>query len=72
MIRIQTYNNAPRRIQAGGINPGNQPTLRTVSGRAEGPGLWPPCCKSGLKLTDIAVKEYVSKNGPLCRSPSSR
>ena len=59
MIRIQTYNNAPRRIQAGGINPGNQPTLRTVSGRAEDRTL-AAMLQSGLKLTDIAVKEYVS------------
>ena len=59
MIRIQTYNNAPRRIQAGGINPGNQPALRTVSGRAEDRTL-AAMLQSGLKLTDIAVKEYVS------------
>lgn len=59
MIRIQTYNNAPRRIQAGGINPGNQPTLRTVSGREEDRTL-AAMLQSGLKLTDIAVKEYVS------------
>lgn len=59
MIRIQTYNSTPRRIQAGGINPGNQPTLRTVSGRAEDRTL-AAMLQSGLKLTDIAVKEYVS------------
>ena len=58
MIRIQTYNSAPRRIQAGGINPGNQPALRTVSGRAEDRTL-AAMLQSGLKLTDIAVKEYV-------------
>lgn len=58
MIRIQTYNNAPRRIQAGGINPGNQPTLRTVSGREEDRTLT-AMLQSGLKLTDIIVKEYV-------------
>lgn len=59
MIRIQTYNSTPRRIQAGGINPGNQPTLRTVSGRAEDRTL-AAMLQSGLKLTDIAVKEYIS------------
>ena len=59
MIRIQTYNSTPRRIQAGGINPGNQPALRTVSGRAEDRTL-AAMLQSGLKLTDIAVKEYVS------------
>ena len=58
MIRIQTYNSAPRRVQAGGINPGNQPALRTVSGRAEDRTL-AAMLQSGLKLTDIAVKEYV-------------
>ena len=58
MIRIQTYNSTPRRIQAGGINPGNQPTLRTVSGRAEDRTL-AAMLQSGLKLTDIIVKEYV-------------
>ncbi len=58
MIRIQTNNSAPRRIQAGGINPGNQPALRTVSGRAEDRTL-AAMLQSGLKLTDIAVKEYV-------------
>lgn len=59
MIRIQTYNSTPRRIQTGGINPGNQPALRTVSGRAEDRTL-AAMLQSGLKLTDIAVKEYVS------------
>lgn len=59
MIRIQTWNNAPRRVQAGGINPGNQPTLRTVSGRAEDRTL-DAMLQSGLKLTDIAVREYVA------------
>ena len=59
MIRIQTWNNAPRRIQAGGINPGNQPTLRSVSGRAEDKTL-DAMLQSGLKLTDIAVREYVA------------
>lgn len=59
MIRIQTYNSTPRRIQTGGINPGNQPALRTVSGRAEDRTLT-AMLQSGLKLTDIAVKEYVS------------
>lgn len=59
MIRIQTYNSTPRRIQAGGINPGNQPTLRTVSGREEDRTL-AAMLQSGLKLTDIIVKEYVS------------
>ena len=64
MIRIQTYNSAPRRVQAGGINPGNQPALRTVSGRAEDRTL-AAMLQSGLKLTDIAVKEYVQKvSGP--------
>lgn len=58
MIRIQTYNSTPRRIQAGGINPGNQPTLRTVSGREEDRTLT-AMLQSGLKLTDIIVKEYV-------------
>lgn len=58
MIRIQTYNSTPRRIQAGGINPGNQPTLRTVSGREEDRTL-AAMLQSGLKLTDIIVKEYV-------------
>ncbi len=58
MIRIQTYNSAPRRIQAGGINPGNQPALRTVSGREEDRTL-AAMLQSGLKLTDIIVKEYV-------------
>ena len=58
MIRIQTYNSTPRRIQAGGINPGNQPALRTVSGRAEDRTL-AAMLQSGLKLTDIIVKEYV-------------
>lgn len=58
MIRIQTYNSTPGRIQAGGINPGNQPTLRTVSGRAEDRTL-AAMLQSGLKLTDIIVKEYV-------------
>ena len=59
MIRIQTWNNAPRRIQAGGINPGNQPALRSVSGRAEDRTL-DAMLQSGLKLTDIAVREYVA------------
>lgn len=59
MIRIQTWNNAPRRIQAGGIAPGAQPALRSVSGRAEDRTL-DAMLQGGLKLTDIAVREYVA------------
>ena len=59
MIRIQTWNNAPRRIQAGGIAPGAQPALRSVSGTAEDRTL-DAMLQGGLKLTDIAVREYVA------------
>lgn len=59
MIRIQTWNNAPRRIQTGGINPGAQPALRSVSGTAEDRTL-DAMLQGGLKLTDIAVREYVA------------
>ena len=59
MIRIQTWNNAPRRIQAGGIAPGAQPALRSVSGTAED-GTLDAMLQGGLKLTDIAVREYIA------------
>lgn len=59
MIRIQTWNNAPRRIQTGGINPGAQPALRSVSGTAEDRTL-DAMLQGGLTLTDIAVREYVA------------
>lgn len=59
MIRIQTYNSDPRRVQAGGIRPGaDLPAVRDVTGTAGGRTL-DALLKAGGQLTDLAIREYV-------------
>ena len=60
-IRIQQYNTPPRRIQAGGVDPGfSQPQIRDA-GRAAGADLTDAMLKAGMQLTETGIREYVSQ-----------
>lgn len=60
-IRIQQYNTPPRRIQAGGVDPGfSQPQIRDA-GRAAGADLTDAMLKAGMQLTETGIREYASQ-----------
>lgn len=60
-IRIQQYNTPPRRIQAGGVDPGfSQPQIRDA-GRAAGADLTDAMLKAGMQITEVGIREYVSQ-----------
>lgn len=60
-IRIQQYNTPPRRIQAGGVDPGfSQPLIRDA-GRSADADLTDAMLKAGMQLTETGIREYVSQ-----------
>lgn len=58
-IRIQQYGRGPRNVGIGGVDAGFQPTLRGVNG-TEGQQVLGTLLGVGAKLTDVAVREFVS------------
>lgn len=60
-IRIQQYNTPPRRIQAGGVDPGfAQPMIRDA-GRSADADVTDAMLKAGMQLTETGIREYVSQ-----------
>lgn len=60
-IRIQQYSAPPRRIQAGGVDPGfAQPMIRDA-GRSADADLTDAMLKAGMQLTETGIREYVSQ-----------
>ncbi len=60
-IRIQQYSAPPRHIQAGGVDPGfSQPLIRDA-GRSAAADLTDAMLKAGMQLTEVGVREYVSR-----------
>lgn len=59
MIRVQTYNTSPRRLQIGGIDAGApRGGVGNVTGTATD-NVWADILDAGKKLTGIAIQEYV-------------
>ena len=59
MIRVQTYNTSPRRLQIGGIDAGApRGGVGNVTGTATD-NVWGDILDAGKKLTGIAIQEYV-------------
>ena len=59
MIRVQTYDSVPRRIQAGPIDPGvPRGAIRDVRGTAQDSRM-ADVLAAGKQLTGIAIQEYV-------------
>ena len=60
-IRIQQYSAPPRRIQAGGVDPGfAQPMIRDA-GRSADADVTDAMLKAGMQLTETGIREYVSQ-----------
>lgn len=60
-IRIQQYSAPPRHIQAGDVDPGfSQPLIRDA-GRSAAADLTDAMLKAGMQLTEVGVREYVSR-----------
>lgn len=60
-IRIQQYSAPPRHIQAGDVDPGfSQPLIRDA-GRSADADLTDAMLKAGMQLTEVGVREYVSR-----------
>lgn len=59
-IRIQQYSAPPRHIQAGDVDPGfSQPLIRDAGRSAA--DLTDAMLKAGMQLTEVGVREYVSR-----------
>lgn len=59
MIRVQTYDSVPRRIQAGPIDPGApRGAIQDVRGTAQD-SLLADVLAAGKQLTGIGIQEYV-------------
>lgn len=60
-IRIQQYSAPPRHIQAGDVDPGfSQPLIRDA-GHSAAADLTDAMLKAGMQLTEVGVREYVSR-----------
>ncbi|EFL84273.1 hypothetical protein HMPREF0326_03190 [Desulfovibrio sp. 3_1_syn3] len=60
-IRIQQYSAPPRHIQAGDVDPGfSQPLIRDA-GRSADADLTDAMLKAGMRITEVGVREYVSR-----------
>ena len=60
-IRIQQYSAPPRHIQAGDVDPGfSQPLIRDA-GRSADADLTDAMLKAGMQITEVGVREYVSR-----------
>lgn len=60
-IRIQQYSAPPRHIQAGDVDPGfSQPLIRDA-GRSAAADLTDAMLKAGMRITEVGVREYVSR-----------
>ena len=60
-IRIQQYSAPPRHIQAGDVDPGfSQPLIRDA-GRSAAADLTDAMLKADMQLTEVGVREYVSR-----------
>ena len=60
-IRIQQYNTPPRRIQAGGIDPGFSNPLIRDAGRSADADVTDAMLKAGMQITEVGIREYVSQ-----------
>lgn len=58
-IRIQQYNTPPRRIQAGGIDPGFSNPLIRDAGRSADADVTDAMLKAGMQITEVGIREYV-------------
>ena len=60
-IRIQQYSAPPRHIQAGDVDPGFSQPLIHDAGRSAAADLTDAMLKAGMQLTEVGVREYVSR-----------
>lgn len=60
-IRIQQYSAPPRRIQAGGIDPGFSNPLIRDAGRNGTADVVDAMLKAGMQITEVGIREYVSQ-----------
>lgn len=58
-IRIQQYSTPPRRIQAGGIDPGFSSPLIRDAGRNGTADVVDAMLKAGMQITEVGIREYV-------------
>lgn len=58
-IRIQQYNTPPRRVQAGGIDPGFSNPLIRDAGRNGTVDVVDAMLKAGMQITEVGIREYV-------------
>lgn len=58
-IRIQQYNTSPRRVQAGGIDPGFSNPLIRDAGRNGTADVVDAMLKAGMQITEVGIREYV-------------
>lgn len=58
-IRIQQYNTQPRRIQAGGVDPGFAQPLIRDAGRSAQADVVNDMLSAGMQITEVGIREYV-------------
>lgn len=58
-IRIQQYSTPPRRIQAGGIDPGFARPLIRDAGRSADADIVNDMLRAGRQITEVGIREYV-------------